>query len=53
MSEYATDRDGLVILKKNDAEFRCVPESVPVWLEAGWKVTDDEKDTASSDVPAV
>ena len=52
MSEYPTNRQGLVVLKKGDAEFDCVPESVPVWLEAGWNVTDDEKDNVSSDVPA-
>lgn len=46
MSDYPTDMRGFVHIEKDGETAEVLPESVPVWLEQGFSVVEDEKQAA-------
>ena len=50
--DFKLTREGLVKIehKESKGEGTCLPEALPVWLDAGWTVKDPE---TSDDVPVV
>lgn len=42
--DFKLTREGLVKLehKETDGTFECLPESLPVWLDAGWTVVNSD-----------
>lgn len=43
------DLTRMVTLSKDGVEHEFVAESVPVWLESGWKVVDDSAKESDED----
>lgn len=44
VKEFRTNSKGYIRLEKDGEQQDFVPESVPVWLEDGWKVVDDKSE---------